>query len=258
MLMHAAKNHARQKNPKTSRSKNEVECRQKFAGFLGIPVQHGMKTQARGNVAQKRPVFDVGDVFGLNVRNVQGEAINVEVWFADMNEGGNNEEIDELLKVEPPDAVLGNLAAFVANHRDAQSIDSLKPFHQIDGVLIRLGLLKKVGLKVFRSEWSGLIKNDLPKIFIEGHFAFLVDVVRDVVTMIDFFVIESEMFGGLLAEISVPTVGKKDAANVEKKGGDRGGCHAGSVSPSSAQSRIDHLLRFLITVPIELNAFRGP
>ena len=109
-----------------------------------------------------------------------------------MHERGDDEEIDELLKIEASNAVFGNFAAFVADDCDAQSVDGLEPFHQIDGVLVRLGLFEQVGLEIFGSEGSGLVENDLPQIFIEGHLAFLVDVVGDVVAVIDFFVVEAE------------------------------------------------------------------
>ena len=58
-------------------------------------------------------------------------------------------KVDELLKIEASNAVFGDFAAFVADDRDAQSVDGLEPFHEIDGVLIRLGLFEQVGLEIF-------------------------------------------------------------------------------------------------------------
>jgi hypothetical protein len=76
-----------------------------------------MKAKARGDIAQERAIFDVRDLIGFHVRDVQGKTINVKVGFADVNESGNDEEVDEVLKVEPPDAVLSNLATFIADSR---------------------------------------------------------------------------------------------------------------------------------------------
>ena len=62
------------------------------------------------------------------MRDIQGQAINIEVWFANVNEGRDDKEIDELFQVEALDAILGNLAAFVAHHGHAQPIDGLSRF----------------------------------------------------------------------------------------------------------------------------------
>ena len=80
--------------------KDQADGRELFAGFLGVSVQDGTKTKSRGDIAQERAIFDVGDLVGFHVRDVQGKTINVEVRLTDVNEGGNNEEIYEFLKVE--------------------------------------------------------------------------------------------------------------------------------------------------------------
>ena len=62
------------------------------ARFLSVSVQDGMEAQARGDVAQERAIFYVGDLLGLYMRDVHSQAVDVEVGFADVHECGDDEE----------------------------------------------------------------------------------------------------------------------------------------------------------------------
>ena len=176
-----------------------------------------METETRSYVTQKGAIFDIGHLIRLHVGDIHGQAIDIEVRFADVDEGRDDEEIDEFLEIKAANPIFGDFTAFVADHSHAQPVDGFETPYQVDRILVRLGLFEQVGLEIFRSERPRFIENDLPKVLVESHLPFLVDVVGDVMAMIDLFVIQAKVLGSLFTEVGVPAVGSHKKLAVSLK-----------------------------------------
>ena len=64
-----------------------------------------------------------------------------------MDEGRDDEEIDEFLEIKAANPIFGDFTAFVADHSHAQPVDRFEPPYQVDRILVRLGLFEQVGLE---------------------------------------------------------------------------------------------------------------
>jgi len=208
--------------------KDEAQRGEFFAGGCGVPVENRVDPQSFCDLAEQRPILDIGDLRWVNLCDIERQAIDVQVGFAEMDEGGNHKEVHKILEVEAADPVFGDFAAFVADDGDAQTIYGTELFNETDHVVVGGGLFENVAHDIFRRVFPWFEEYDLPQIGFERHFPLLVGVVGYAVTVIQFIVIHLKMFGGLLAQGGIPAVGEENASDVEEQGCDFArGCHGG-------------------------------
>src|SRR5208283_4960624 len=118
----------------------EAERGQLGAGRGVIGVVNAMDAEGFGNLDEHEPVVEIGNLFGRNLGNVQGDTVDVLVGLAHVDEAGRDEKVDEALELEHLDATLVEFAAFVVDHGNLQFVPSLEGADKVDHFGKRLGL----------------------------------------------------------------------------------------------------------------------
>jgi hypothetical protein len=109
-------------------------------GFV-IRVKNASNPQTFRDLDEHRGVFDIDHLPGWRLGNVQRKPKDVRIGFADVDEAGGNKRIHKPVQLELPNPIRIQLARFVADRGDFQSIPCLKPANQLDhfGIWLRLG-----------------------------------------------------------------------------------------------------------------------
>jgi hypothetical protein len=100
----------------------QTERSQLRIGRLGIRVDNGSNPQGLRYLGEHRPVLDVDHLIGRNLRDVQGDAVDIRIRLAEVDEAGGDEKVDETIQLETLYPVLCQLTAFVTDHDYLQSV----------------------------------------------------------------------------------------------------------------------------------------
>lgn len=198
----------------------EAEGGELGAGVVGAGVQDALDAELAGVFHEERAVIEIGHLFRTHLGDIKGEAVDVEVRFAQVDEGGDDEEVDKFPQMEAFDAVDGDFPAFVADNSDAEFEGAFEFSDVFDGFREWTGLFENELLEFVEAEVALFVENGLVEVFLERHFSRLIRVVDEMVTAGHFLEIDPEMFGGFFAEGGVPSIGEEDASDVEEESGD--------------------------------------
>ncbi len=175
-----------------------------------------MHTDAIRDLDEHRAVLDVRDVLRRNLRHVESEAEDIPVGLAKFDKARDDEEIDELGQIELADAVLGQLASFVADGRDLEAVADCEVADHVDHIGIRLGLVEHELSKVLAGERARLVKDNAVQVLWQCELTDFVGVEREVMPLVNLVAVQSEFGGRAFTRVVVPPVGQKDAAQVQE------------------------------------------
>ena len=83
---------------------------------------NAVNSEAFRNLHEHVAVIHVGDLRGWNLCDVQGDAVDIRVRFANVDEARRDEKIYEAGEFESLNAVLVELSSFVVDHRNFQFV----------------------------------------------------------------------------------------------------------------------------------------
>lgn len=91
-----------------------------------VRVHDAANPDTLSDLRQHRGVLDVDDPRGIDLRDVQRELEDRGIRLADVNEAGGDEGVHESCQLELPDPMGVQLAPFVADDHDLQSVPLLE------------------------------------------------------------------------------------------------------------------------------------
>src|SRR6266568_291275 len=77
-------------------------------------------------------VIDVHDLSRIHLGDVEGDAEDIRIRFAEMNEARRNEEIDKCPQFELTDPVFVKFTPLVVDYCDLQPVMGFQPADQLD------------------------------------------------------------------------------------------------------------------------------
>ena len=92
-----------------------------------IRVKNAANPQAFRDLDEHRRVFDIDDLLGRRLGDVQRKPKDVRVGFAKADKAGGNKEIDNSIQFERSDPMRIQFARFVADGGDLQPVPCLEP-----------------------------------------------------------------------------------------------------------------------------------
>jgi hypothetical protein len=87
--------------------------------------------QSTGDLNEQASVVNVEHLIGGHLGTVQRQTVNVGIRLAQSYKAGGNEKIDDRSQIEGPDAVYGQLAAFIAYGNHFQAVSCFQASDQI-------------------------------------------------------------------------------------------------------------------------------
>jgi hypothetical protein len=105
-----------------------------------IRVQNASNPQTFRDLDEHRGVFDIDDLLGRRLGDVQRKPKDIRIGLAEMNEAGGNKKIHQPAQLELPNPIRIELAPLVADHGYLQPVPDLELGDQLDhpGVTFRL------------------------------------------------------------------------------------------------------------------------
>jgi len=125
--------------------------------------------------------------------------------------------------------VVIQLARFVAEYDDLQSILRLEPAHQLDHFHERFRLSAHETPKLSPREGSRLVEDHPAEILLKREFVRLVDDEVQAVPLLHFIPIQLKMFRRTATGMMIPAIGEEDTADVQEQRCDWGAPFHGVV-----------------------------
>jgi hypothetical protein len=122
-----------------------------------IRVKNATNTQTFRDLDEHRGVFDIDDLPGWRLSDVQHKPKDVRVGLEEMDEAGGNERIHKSVELGLANPILIQFAPFVADHGDLEPVPEL----ELSGVRFRLR--EHEALKLSPGERSLWQKTTQPK-----------------------------------------------------------------------------------------------
>jgi WD40 repeat protein len=166
-------------------------------------------------------VFDIGDLIGRRLRDVQSKPKDVDVRLSEPDKARRNKEIHKPAQLERANPVRIQFASFIADHGDLQPVPRLELSDQFDHLGKRLRLCEHEFPELIPCERAVLVENRPAQILLQREFALLVGVEDQVMPILHRSQLQFEVRRRAFASMMVPPIGEQDTADIQKQASDR-------------------------------------
>ena len=163
-----------------------------------------------GVVDEEHPSWD-------RLCEIKSEPKNLGIRFPHSNETGGYERIRKLVELEGTNAVRIDLARFIANDDNLQTVLQFKFGNEPKHLWKGLGLSKHEIAKLIPGEWPFCIEDHPFQVFLEGELAFLMGLEDETMSLIHLRPAQPEVSCRSSACKMVPTVCKQYPAHIYKQ-----------------------------------------
>ena len=174
-------------------------------------------SQAFRDLSEHRSIFDIDDLPGGRLDDVQRKPKNIFIRLVEVDEARGNEGIHKFSQLELANPILIQFTPFVTNHGDLEPISILKPGDKRHHFGMRFGLREHEGPKLGAGERPFFIENDTAQIFFQRQLSHFVGSEDQAMTILHVRQVELEVRCSSFAGVTIPAVAEQDPADIQKQ-----------------------------------------
>jgi hypothetical protein len=171
-------------------------------------MHNASNSQAFRDLSEHRSIFDIDNLPGGRLDDVQRKPKNVLIRLVEVDEARGNEGVHKIAQLELSYPILIQFAPFVTNHSDLEPISNLKPGDKRHHFGMRFGLREHEGLKLGMGERPFFMENDAGQIFFQRQLSHFVGSEDQAVTILHVRQVEFEVRCSAFASVTIPAVAK--------------------------------------------------